>query len=144
MASKDGDGLVWLGADIPRIPPGNYQAVCIGWQGPEWCRAFHRWSLRLEFALVEDGTAISQFFNMGADPVKPHMPGRRSRFYAAWCLANGEPPRKGQTMNFDTFTGEGLLYLVHVEDAANDGKGELKPDALVYSRVTQILRVERR
>jgi len=141
MASKDGPGLVWEGADIPRISPGDYQAVCIGWQGPEWCRAFRRWSLRLEFALVEDGTAISGFFNFGDDPVK--APGRRSRFYAAWCLANGELPRRGQKMHYDTFTGEGLLYLVRVEDAAKDGYGELKPDALIYSRVTEILRVER-
>ena len=89
MASKDGPGLVWEGADIPRISPGDYQAVCIGWHGPQWCRAFHRWSLRLEFALAEGGTLISQFFNMGADPLKPQTPGRRSRFYAAWCLANG-------------------------------------------------------
>ncbi len=46
-------------------------------------------------------------------------------------------------MTPDTFTEPGLIYLVRVEDAVKDGKDELKPDALVYSRVTEILKVER-
>jgi hypothetical protein len=53
MASRcDGrPRLMWEGPDIPRILAGDYQAVCVGWQGPEWCRAFRRWSVRMEFAL---------------------------------------------------------------------------------------------
>ena len=145
MASetKDNPGLTWQGADIPHIQAGDYQAVCIGWQGPEWCRAFRRWSLRLEFSLVGDGTVISAFYNMGSDLAMPQPQGRRSRFYAAWCRANGELPRKGQQMTLGTFTDKGLLYTVRVEDVVKDGKDELKPDALIYSCVTEILKVER-
>ena len=45
-------------------------------------------------------------------------------------------------MALDTFVEPGLVYLLRVEDALKDGKDELKPDALVYSRVTEILKVE--
>jgi hypothetical protein len=145
MASKlkDNPGLVWQGVDLPRVSPGDYQAVCVGWQGPEWCRAFRRWSLRLEYSLLTDATLVSAFLNLGSDPETTHI-GRRSRFYAVWCLANGEAPRKGQQMTLETFTDPSLLYLVRVADCVKDGKDAAKPDALIYSRVTEILRIERR
>ncbi|MDP9051231.1 MAG: hypothetical protein M3O31_11020 [Acidobacteriota bacterium] len=139
--SRDPPTLTWQGVDLPRVPPGDYQAVCVGWQGPEWCKAFRRWSLRLEFSLLTDGTLVSAFYNMGSDVTKPHV-GRRSRFYAAWCLANGEMPRKGQQMTLETFTEPGLLYVVCVEDSLKDGKDADKPEALRYSRVSDILRIE--
>jgi hypothetical protein len=138
---KDGPSLIWQGADLPRVSPGDYRAVCIGYQGPEWVRGYRRWSLRVEFCLLDDGTAVSAFFNMGNDEEKPHT-GRRSRFYAVWSQANGEAPRKGQRMTLDTFTDSSLLYTVRVADALKDGKAADKPDALVYSRVTEILKVE--
>jgi hypothetical protein len=128
--------------DLPRVPPGDYQAVCTGWQGPEWVRAFRRWSLRLEFSLFSEDCHVSAFLNMGADSAGPRV-GRRSRFYALWCQANGETPRKGQQMVLGTFTEPGLLYLVRVADSVKDGKDEQKPDALVYSRVTEVLKIER-
>jgi hypothetical protein len=75
--------LTWEGVDLPRVAPGDYQAVCVGWQGPEWVRVFQRWSLRLEFALLADGTAVSAFYNLGSER-KIKTPGRRSRFYSVW------------------------------------------------------------
>lgn len=59
-------------------------------------------------------------------------------------MANGDTPKKGQRMGLDTFTQPGLIYRVKVEDASKDGKGESKPDGLVYSRVTEILEIEYR
>jgi hypothetical protein len=140
--SKGCPGLFWQGADYPRVASGDYQAVCIGWQGPEWVRAYRRWSLRLEFSLFSENSTVSAFLNMGEDPARPHI-GRRSKFYALWCQANGEMPRKGQQIALETFTEPGMLYLVRVENGLNDGKGDAKPDSLVYSRVTEILKVER-
>jgi hypothetical protein len=144
MASETKPSLsvTWQGVDLPRVSPGDYQAVCIGWQGPEWCLAYRRWSLRLEFSLLTDGTLVSAFYNMGSDPQKPHI-GRRSRFYTVWSLANGEAPRKGQQMALEAFTDPALLYLVRVADCAKDGKDTAKPDALIYSRVTEVLKIER-
>ncbi len=46
-------------------------------------------------------------------------------------------------MRLETFLEPGLIYLVRVQDAIKDSKDELKPDALIYSRVTEILKVER-
>ena len=46
-------------------------------------------------------------------------------------------------MTFDTFTEPTLTYLVRVDDCATDAKQTAKPDALVYSRVTEVLTVER-
>jgi hypothetical protein len=144
MASnpKPSLSLTWQGVDLPRVTPGDYQAVCVRWQGPEWCRAFRRWSLRLEFSLLAENLCVSAFFNMGSDATRPHI-GRRSRFYAVWSMANGEAPRKGQQMALETFTDPALLYLVRVADATKDGKDGDKPDALRYSRVTDILKIER-
>jgi hypothetical protein len=92
--------------------------------------------------LLAEGITVSAFYNFGNDPAKPRI-GRRSRFYAVWSLANGEMPRKGQQMELGTFTDPALLYLVRVADATKDGKDAAKPDALVYSRVTEILKIER-
>lgn len=144
MASeiKDGLDLTWQGATLPRVSPGDYEAACVDWQGPDWVRTFRRWSLRLELCLLAENTCVSAFFNMGNDPARPRI-GRRSRYYAAWTQANGEPPRRGQQMTPETFKDAGLLYLVRVADAVRDGKDEVKPDALVYSRITEILNVRR-
>jgi hypothetical protein len=46
-------------------------------------------------------------------------------------------------MALDVFTEAGLLYLVRVADCLKDGKDAAKPEALIYSRVTEILRIER-
>lgn len=145
MASKIklSPGLTWEGADYPHIPPGDYQAVCNRWQGPEWVRAYRRWSLRLEFFLLAENCCASAFLNFGSDPKGPRPQGPRSRFYAAWCMANGERPRKGQQIALETFTEVGLLYLVRVADCTKDGMDADKPDALIYSRITEILKVER-
>jgi hypothetical protein len=46
-------------------------------------------------------------------------------------------------MTPETFAESGLLYVVRVEDSLKDEKENEKPDALRYSRVTDVLRVER-
>ena len=144
MASRSSDSpiLTWQGADLPRVSPGDYQAVCVAWQGPEWCIAFRRWSLRLEFSLLDCGTLVSCFFNFG-DKSRPCIQGRLAKFYRAWSLANGELPRKGQDMALETFTDPSLIYLVRVEDCTADSKQGTKLDPLIYSRATKILKIER-
>lgn len=144
MASetKGSPSLTWQDVDLPRVPPGDYQAVCVGWQGPQWCRTYRRWSLRLEFSLMSGEGVVSAFFNMGSDPQKFRI-GRRSRFYTVWSLANGEAPRRGQQMALEALTDPALLYLVRVADSVKDARDAEKPDALRYSRVTEILKIER-
>jgi hypothetical protein len=139
---QGGPMLTWDGIELPRVHPGNYKAVCVGWQGPELVRSFRRWSIRLEFRLLTEDVSVSVFFNLGTNPQKPHV-GRRSKFFAAWCMANGEMPRKHQQMPPAAFTEPGLIYLVRIGDAIKDSKDALKPEAMIYSRVTEILEVER-
>jgi hypothetical protein len=138
----DGSDLVWQGDTYARVPPGIYQAVCTGWQGPQWVRAYHRWSIRLNFSLLGCEADVSRFLNLGSDPKRKSF-GRRSSFYKAWSQANGETPRKGQRLTCATFTEPGLLYTVRVADAVRGETQQEKPDVLVYSKVTEILRVER-
>lgn len=140
---EDVSGPVWDGDKYARIPPGIYQGICTGWQGPDWVIPFQRWSLRLNFALLDGETEVSAFLNMGNDP-KQKSYGTRSKFYAAWCCANGERPRKGQRLRYDTFAEPGLLYTLRVADAIKDERQADKPDALVYSKVVDIVGVDRR
>jgi len=139
---SNADDLTWQGCDLPTIPPGDYQATCIKWQGPVFLRNYRRWSLRLEFDLVAERCSVSAFFNMGNDPKRPNV-GRRSRFYAAWTQANGEPPHKGQRMQLETFTDPSLLYIVRVSNSVKDEHENNKPQELVYSRVQEIVRIDR-
>jgi hypothetical protein len=132
----------WQGAEYPFVDPGRYQAVFKRWQGPEWVFLYHRWSLRLEFQLLSEDVRVSAFFNMGKDEKGPQI-GRRSRYFAAWSIANGGMPTKRQEMSLETFSEPGLIYLVNVDSALIDGQNQMKPDALVYSRVTEILSVDR-
>ncbi len=104
--------------------------------------AFRRWSFILVFSLLDDGTLVCNFLNFGNQKT-PQLPGQRSRFYKEWSLANGGQPRKGEAMSFDVFTDPELIYTVRVADCVKDSNGALKEDALVYSRVEEILKVER-
>lgn len=132
--------FAWDGADYPHVDPGIYQAVCVRLQGPEYCREFHRYSLRLEFSLLNDGTAVSLFVNFDTG----NVPGSRSKYFKYWSMANGGMPTKGQIMSPEIFTEPGLLYTVRVEDARLDSRGALKSGALVYSRVSEILNIVRK
>lgn len=133
---------VWDGAEYQRIPPGRNNAVAVRVQGPEWVYAYKRWSLMVEFELLGESpmVRVCAFFNMGRDERKPKA-GRRSRYYAAWTIANGEPPRKKQAMDPKVFV-QGQVYLIEVADCAKDSENEAKPECQVYSRVTKILSVE--
>jgi len=81
------------------------------------------------------------FLNMGKSG---KVPGSRSRFFKVWSMANGQQPRKGQEMTMDTFTEPGLIYTISVADCRTGVDQMVKAEALVYSRVTDVLRVERR
>jgi len=132
-----GAGLVWRGPDYPVLSPGVYTVRAVRYQGPEWVRSFRRWSVRLEFALVNESVSVSAFFNLGDDP-NGYRVGRQSRFYKAWVIANGEHPRKGQLMDLDVFL-EGQFFQVVVADSGKDAERKNKNPAEVYSIVTQIL-----
>ena len=58
---------VWRGADYARVTAGRYQAIATRHKGPEWVRPFSRWSLLVEFELLDDGARVCAFYNFGSN-----------------------------------------------------------------------------
>jgi hypothetical protein len=130
---------IWRGADYARVSAGSYQAIAIRHQGPEWIRPFSRWSLLVEFELLDDGALVCAFYNFGSNRGGPEVM-RRGNYFKAWTLANGELPRKGQLMSPDVFL-DGQIFTVEVKDSRKDPAETEKADAEIYSKVTAILNV---
>jgi len=133
---------VWNGADYVRVPEGRYQAVATRFQGPEWTFTFRRWSLLVEFELLCESKRVCAFYNFGENRTKPKIT-RRGNYFKAWTLANGELPRKGQRPSPDVFL-EGQIFTVEVRDSRRNEKQADKAEAEVYSKVTEIVSVDRR
>lgn len=131
---------VWGKDPYPRVHPGRYLVRVVGWQGPEWVRSLRRWSLRLECALVDEPVSLSVFFNFGGTPEHLGTPGRLSKYYRHWVMANREPPRKHQPMDWAIFVDK--WFTAEVEDASKDGSGREKCEADIYSRISQFIRLE--
>ena len=93
---------IWDGCDYIRVPEGHYQGVAVRWQGPEWVRTYSRWSLLVEFELLDDGSRVCAFYNFGNDPNRPRIL-KRGNYKKAWTRANGEGPRKRQAMSPEVF-----------------------------------------
>jgi hypothetical protein len=133
--------LIWEGQEYPRMEPGRYLVRGLKIQGPEWVRAFSRWSLRVEFATVHEPGGVSAFFNLGSDRLKQYI-GRQSKYFQAWTIANGGLPRKGEQMSPEVFL-DGQFLWVTVEDSKRKTDGSEKVDAEVYSRIAKFHSAER-
>ena len=73
IARTEGMELSWTGATYTRVALGVYSVVGRKSQGPEWVRRYQRWSLRIEFELLDDSQLASRFFNLGNDPKRYHI-----------------------------------------------------------------------
>ncbi len=129
--------FVWRGADYPVLPAGRYTVRGVRIQGPMWVYAYRRWSLRVEFTLIDEPVSLSAFFNFGNDRSGCKI-GRMSRFYKAWVIAKGEHPRHGERMSPNIFL-EGQIFEVDVEECNRDSEGKPKQDAEMYSRIVRIV-----
>jgi len=139
---KTSDYFEWQGPTYCRVTPGIYTAVATKYQGPDWLKNYQRWSIRLEFSLLDDpDVLVSRFMSLGEKSDKPSG-GRNSDYFKAWVMANGEMPKKGERMLPERFL-EGQIYRIMVEDAVKNPDQTAKGDAEKYSRVTKILSVER-
>ena len=128
--------LVWEQDDYPRVDCGRRMVRAHRIQGPEWVRAFSRWSLRIEFHLMDELGTVSLFLNLGTNRERPTVGGRRSRFYRYWTMANGGPPRKHELMTYDIFVGK--CFWARIEDCAKDSEGRPKLDDEKYSRIVDL------
>ena len=125
------------GAEYARIAPGKYSAQCVHakiYRDP----GFRTWKALLRFRLIEGGQEIYGFLNLGRGPT-PHA-GRRSRYWQAWTLASGAPPRKRQTMTARVFRGK--VFLVEVSDVTQTGDGKPHHPSAIYSTVKGIIERE--
>jgi hypothetical protein len=139
-ASKKIAPPVWTKDPYPRLNAGRHMVRVVDLQGPEWVRAYRRWSLRLECIVVDEGVAVSAFFNFGTNRNAPSTPGRQSKYFKAWVVANGDPPRKGEPLDWNIFVGK--YFTVEVADCTRDSNDREKSDAEIYSRITEFVRLE--
>ena len=123
----------WEHDEYPRIDCGRRMVRACGVQGPEWVRAFSRWSLRIEFHLMDEPGIVSLFLNLGSNREKPTIGGRKSKYFRYWTLANGGAPRKHEPMHWDIFLDK--CFWAQVEDCKKDSEGRDKEDYNVYSRI---------
>jgi hypothetical protein len=108
-------------ATYPRVQPGDYLARCCVAK-IHFDRAFERWVCLLKFAVLNSGgekiAEVPQWYALGSRKEKPFV-GRRSKYWKAWCAANGRPPTRGDRMFPKVFRGRFMRVLVRdVEDGS--------------------------
>lgn len=126
--------LVCQDDPYPHYEPGKYTARCVGtatYRDPR----FRAWKCRLDFAILPDGDAISRFYHLGTGSQAEVR--RGSEYRREWIIANGEQPRKRQTMSLKTF--EDKVFQVRVGDNTKRYDGREHPRQEVYSTVKEIL-----
>ena len=135
--------LVWDKDAYPRVAPGKYLAAAVRVQGPEWVASFARWSILVEFELLDDGTRVCAFYNLGSEREKLSL-GRRGKYVRDWTLANGEAPHRGEILDPQVFLN-GQVYLLQIGDSLEnpDARQKQKSQDEMYSRVTEMISVDR-
>ena len=121
-------------APHPRYQPGIYEARCIAavvYRDPR----FRRYIARLKLQLVPDGRIVCAFRNLGSGE-KPVVK-RGSEYRRDWIIANGEQPRKRQTLSPRVFINK--IFRVRIDDVKKRHDGREHPDAEVYSTVKEII-----
>jgi hypothetical protein len=69
------------------------------------------WKAQLEFAdPFGERPNLMGFFHLGAR--EQPKAGKSTRYYAAWCLANGGPPKKRQVLSTRVFVGKFFRVLL--------------------------------
>jgi hypothetical protein len=125
---------VFAGAEYPRIEPGRYSAQCVHAK-VYFDPGFRTWKALLRYRLIDGGQEVYGFFNLGRGE-SPNA-GRRSRYWKAWTLANGEPPGKRQIMTARVFRGK--VFLVELSDVTQTGDGKRHHVSAFYSTVKDVI-----
>jgi hypothetical protein len=79
---------------------------------------------------------VFYFLHLGSKE-KPVI-GQRSKYRRAWIIANGEQPRKRQTLSRRVFVGK--VFEIEIGDVQRGYDGREHPKAAVYSVVRDIVR----
>ena len=127
----------------PRVPPGEYLARVRVVKGPYRDRFTGRWTLLLVFDVMKENLFeivaknVPMFFNLGYGE-KPKA-SRGSKYFHAWCVANGGPPRRGDRMTTRVFANRLARVLL---DDTKRSRWDLNRAVAPYSVVRKILRWE--
>lgn len=127
---------VWQGQQYPKHDEGVRLVRVSKIHGPLWVNRYRRWSIRLVCSLTDEPGEVSYFMNMGDKRDGPRA-GRQSNYYRAWTLANGGPPRTGETMVTEVFLDK--FFRVRIADCRKDSDEKEKPADEVYSHVAELL-----
>jgi hypothetical protein len=104
LGSKQQEGPV-CDAEYPLISPGKRTLLCVEAKVYRHPRLpDHPWKCQLKFTDGFGELEIYGFLHLGSGP-KMHA-GRTSKYWKAWCIANGGPPRKRQVMSARIFKGQ--------------------------------------
>jgi hypothetical protein len=124
----------------PRLPPGDYPAISRG-AYRYFDGQFKRWVCAVQFDVVSESVSmetvarLTWFLNLGSR-AKPRA-GRRTRYWAAWIRANGGPPKRGDRLSPNVFTGR--RAIVRVENTAKTHDcGHIESDE-AYSVVRDVI-----
>jgi hypothetical protein len=130
--------ISWTQRD--HIEPGDYPAFS---QAAKIYRdpMFKRWVCSVSFAVTDDSLTnvvarLSWFLNLGRAE-SPHA-GRRSKFWAAYCLANGGHPPSRADRKLSSRIFEHRQCTVTVADVARDFSGMTTSAETTYSIVTTV------
>ncbi len=120
------------------IAPGTYPAYS---RSARIVRDSHykRWLCLVQFdilddALVDSIAQLAWFLNLGHGE-KPHA-GRRSKYWSAWCLANGGHPLRNARLSPSVFLRRQATVVV--EDVWRDHQGTVSTEA-AYSKIELVL-----
>jgi len=122
-------------APYPRYEPGTYEAECARAEIYR-DRQFGSWKCALVFSILPDGAQVFCFLHLGSK--KDPIVGARSEYRRAWIIANGEQPRKRQTLSKRVFIGK--IFEVRIADVQKRYDGREHPMAAIYSVVKEIIR----
>ncbi len=121
---------------LPRIPEGEYEAVCFKVESKPYRGSEKR--LYLHFKIVDgtnQGTKLFATYN-----IKYKSFPRASKYYTDWSIANGSLPKRRDRMPGMVFKEK--LFCVKVRDARPTyDDGTIKPDMFRYSVVDRIIEI---
>ncbi|PYM27938.1 MAG: hypothetical protein DMD80_13900 [Candidatus Rokuibacteriota bacterium] len=131
---------VRLGYDAPPlVPAGNYDATATHAK----VRPSYGGALRLHIDFTIQGGDCDGKLVSFICTLPRRLDGRwrgvapSSRFFRAWCVASGGPPRRRDRMGLDVFKHR--LFRVRVRDVDRDRSGQPLPAAARYSIVDMLL-----
>jgi hypothetical protein len=121
---------------FPHLRPGEREMICTEarmYRDP----GFNAWKVRLRFADEWTSDVVFGFLHLGRGS-KPEV-GKRSKYYAAWIMASGGPPRRKDRLSPRVFKGK--VFLVRIRDVRKRYDQHEHSEGDVYSNAEILKRV---